>query len=341
MKKRFNKMNFGFNMLVVLLFSSIFSIAALPLMAASTVAGTAMSYIEKAPGMLFAGVQKEIWTDIILEGFYPKDDFMSWSRDMSELVDFNTLNLAEAGVDPDVLIDNTIYPISAATRTDGAKTIVLRTLDTESTIVRNIEAMESSYAKMESVVRGHRNALRKASIQLAAHYWAPQADGAFTPVIAATGASNGTRKILTFNDILTIRAKLTAIDADLNAFALMLNPLHEADLMAEDLKLYKEIMASGKIFGFTFFVNSQTPRFNSSTGAKVAFQAVAAPSTDTCASIFWSRDEVMKADGSLDMFAKFQDPDQKGDVFNFQKRFVALPFRSKMQAAIYSPLSES
>ncbi len=334
-------MNFGFNMIIALIFSCIFSVAAIPVMALSVVAGTAMSYIDKAPGMLFAGVQKEIWTDIIMEGFYPKDDFLSWSRDMSELVEFNTLNLAEAGVDPDVLIDNTTYPITAATRTDAAKTIVLRTLDTESTIVRNIEAMESSYNKMESVVRGHRNALRKASIQLAAHYWAPQADGAFTPVIAATGDSNGTRKVLTFEDILSIRARLTAIDADLNAFALMLNPLHEADLMAQDLKLYKEVIVAGKIFGFSFFVNSQTPRFNSSTGAKVAFQAVGAV-TDTIASILWSRDEVMKADGSLEIFAKYRDPDQKGDVFNFQKRFVALPFRSKMQAAIYSPLeSES
>jgi len=330
-------------MILALIFSGIFSIAAITVMAASVVAGTAMSYIDKAPGMLFAGVQKELWTDIIMEGFYPKGDFLSWSRDMSELVDFNTLNLAEAGVDPDVLIDNTTYPISAATRTDSAKTIVLRTLDTESTIVRNLEAMESSYNKMESVVRGHRNALQKASIQLAAHYWAPQADGTFTPVIASTGELTGAggRKKLTFEDILSIRAKLTALDADLNAFALMLNPLHEADLMAADLKLYKEVIVAGKIFGFTFFVNSQTPRFNASTGAKVAFQAVAAPATDTCASILWSKDEVMKADGSLEMFAKYSDPDQKGDVFNFQKRFVALPFRSKMQAAIYSPIDES
>jgi len=341
MKKRLNKKNLGFNMLVAMLFCSIFSIAALPVMAASLVAGTILSYVEKAPGMLFAGVQKELWTDIIMEGFYPKDDFLAWSRDMSELVEFNTLNLAEAGVDPNLLIDNTTYPIAAAVRTDTPKTIVLRTLDTESTIVRNVEAMESSYNKMESVVRGHRNALRKGSIQLAAHYWAPTSNGTYTPVIGASGTPiTGTRKLLTFGDVLAIRARLTNIDADLNAFAMMLNPLHEADLMAEDLKLYKEIISSGKIFGIPFFVNSQTPRFNATTGVKVAFQAAPAI-TDTVASFLWSKDEVMKADGSIDMFAKYSDPDQKGDVINFQKRFVALPFRAKMQAAIYSPFVES
>ena len=47
----------------------------------------------------------------------------------------------------------------------------------------------------------------------------------------------------------------------------------------------------------------------------------------------------MKADGTVDVFAKYNDPDQKGDVINFQKRFIALPLRSKGLGAIYSPLS--
>ncbi len=334
MRKRFNLGNFMFNML----FASLLMIAglpALPVMAGSFVAGSALSFLNQ-PGIAMAGIQKELWTDILMEGFYPKDDFLSWSRDMSELVEYNTLNMAEAGADPNLLIDNNVYPIAAATRTDVPKTITLRTLDTDSTIVRNLEKMESSYAKMESVVRGHRNVLRKGGIQLAAHFWAPQADSTFTPVIGATGALVSGRRLLLFEDILNIRAKIVLLDGDLDAFAICLNPLHEADLMAQDMKLYKEIIAMGKVFGIKMFTNSQTPRFNATTGAKVAFGAAPA-GTDTIASFLWSKDEVMKADGTVDVFAKYNDPDQKGDVINFQKRFVALPFRNKMQAAIYSP----
>jgi hypothetical protein len=335
MRKRFNPGNFMFNLLVVSMLM-LAGLPAVPVLGASVIAGTALSYM-KAPGVVMAGIQKEIWTDIIMEGFYPKDDFLSWSRDMSELVEFNTLNLAEAGADPALLIDNDVYPISAGTRTDTPKTIVLRTLDTESTIVRNLEKMESSYNKMESVVRGHRNALRKGSIQLAAHFWAPQANGAYTPVLAATGAVSNGRNTLLFEDILSVRAKLVALDVDISSMAMMLNPLHEADLLAQDMKLYKEMLTAGSLWGIKLFTNSQTPRFNATTGAKVAFQAAPAV-TDTIASILWSRDEVMRADGTVDVFAKYNDPDQKGDVINFQKRFVALPFRSKIQAAIYSPL---
>jgi hypothetical protein len=335
MRKQFNVGNALFNMVVALLISTVFSLAALPVAAGSLVAGHLMSYQPKA-NTLFAGIQKEIWTDILMEGYYPNGDFLAWSRDMSELVEYNTLNLAEAGVDPNLLIDNAVYPINSTQRVDLPKTIVLRTLDTDSTIVRNLEEMESSYNKMESVVRGHRNTLRKGSIQLAAHFWAPTQDGPNTPVLTATGDLKNGRRLLTFEDILAIRAKFVALDVDIAALAIMLNPLHEADLLAQDMKLYKEMLASGKLWGMTYFTNSQTPRWNAQTGVKVPFQAIALP-TDTPASIIWSRDEVMRADGDVDVFAKYKDPDQKGDVINFQKRFVALPFRDKMLGAIYSP----
>lgn len=325
-----------FNMLVAVLFAGLSGFSVLPVMAASAFGGTVLSAMKTSPGTLFAGIQKEIWTDILMEGFYPNGDFLTWSKDMSELVEFNTINLAEAGVDPNLLIDNAVYPINAATRVDVPNALVLRTLDTDSTIVRNLEKKELSYNKMESVVRGHRNTLRKGAIQLAAHFWAPTANGAFTPVLAATGALVNGRRLLTFDDVLRLRAALVAIDADIASMALMLNPLHESDLLSADMKLYKEIIASGKVFGFTLFTNSQTPRWNAATGVKVPFQAAPA-GTDTAASTCWSRDEVMKADGTVDVFAKYNDPDQKGDVINFQKRFIALPFRNKLQASIYSP----
>jgi len=336
MKKQFNLGNFMFNMLVALLFAGFSGFSVLPVIAASAVGGAVLSAMKPGAGILFAGIQKEIWTDVLKDGFYPNGDFLNWSKDMSELVEFNTINLAEAGVDPNLLIDNAIYPINAATRTDVPLALVLRTLDTDSTIVRNLEKMEVSYNKMESVVRGHRNTLRKGSIQLAAHFWAPTQNGAFTPVLKATGALVNGRRLLTFEDILLLRAALVNLDVDMASMAMMLNPLHEADLLAADMKLYKEIIASGMVFGFKLFTNSQTPRWNAATGVKVPFQAAPA-GTDTQASIVWSRDEVMKADGSVAVFAKYNDPDQKGDVINFQKRFLALPFRNKLQAAIYSP----
>jgi hypothetical protein len=336
--KRFSLKNYLFNFVALLLvFSALGPVAPALAAGGALVTGTAMSCMH-TEGSVQMAIQKQIWTDVIMEGFYPKDDFLMASVDMSELVDYNTINLAEAGVDPTVLIDNTSYPISAATRSDTALAITLKTLDTESTIVRNIEKKELSYNKMESIVRSHRNALRKGAIKLAAHYWAPSSDGTYTPVIAATGDLYAGYKRLKFADILTIRQKLVALDIDIAKMNIMLNPRHEADLLFENMTLYKEMLVAGKIWGIRYFVNSQTPRFNASTGAKVAFGASPA-GTDTIVSTLWHSDEVMKADGSVEVFAKYNDPDQKGDVINFQKRFVALPIRTKALGAIYSALS--
>jgi len=336
--KRFSFKNLLFNVVMALLVSLFIPIPAAAAVGGALAFGTIQS-LAPAPSGAQMAVNAQIWTDVLLEGFYPSDSFLAQSVDMTELVNYNTINMAEAGADPAVLIDNTSYPISAAARSDSPLTVALKTLDTESTIVRNLEKKELSYNKVESVVRSHRNALRKAAIQLAAHYWSASSNGTYTPVIAATGDVYNGYKRLTFEDILKIRSSLVALDIDPQRMNLLLNPFHEADLLFADSKLYKDMLTTGRLWGLRMFVSSQTPRFNKSTGARVAYGAAAAPSTDTIASTLWCTDEVMKADGDLDLFAKYNDPDQKGDVINFQKRFIALPLRTKGLGAIYSPTS--
>ena len=339
MKKTLNFGNLLFNLMVALLFAVTFSVLPVVAVGASVITGTLMSFVQQGNGMLFAGVQKEIWTDILMDKFYPEGSFVTESRDLSALVEFNTINLAEAGANPSVLIDNTSYPIAVASRTDAAKTLALKTLDTTSTVVRNIEQMESSYDKMASVNYGHKSELQKAVTKLSAWNWCPASDATDTPVLAATGAvTNGKRKLL-FDDVLRLMVAFNTHDWDQAGRILVLNPQHEADLIAQDLALYKAAMVANTLFGFKLFRTSATPVFNGSTGVKAAYAAAAAPSTDTFASFAYQKDEVMKALGSIEMFAKYKDPDQKGDVVNYQLRFCALPLRTKAIAAIYSPLS--
>ena len=44
----------------------------------------------------------------------------------------------------------------------------------------------------------------------------------------------------------------------------------------------------------------------------------------------------MRADGDIEVFAKYKDPGERGDVIGFQKRFTALSIRGKYHAAIYN-----
>lgn len=282
-------------------------------------------------------IEKQIWISMLMEGFYPNRSFLTRSVDMTAMVEYNKINLAEAGVAPDVLVDNTDYPIETAQRDDIPLELPLHTFDTKNTVVRNVEAMELAYDKMESVVRQHRNVLQAKTAAYAANSWAPQQQKDLTPVMATSGTGKNRQGLtpLSFDDVLAMDAWFRSQDIDPSTMVAVLNPYHLADLMAEDMKLYKEMLAGNKLFGFDLYTFSQLPYYNATTGQKVAFGTVAAD-TDTQCSLFYCDKEVMRADGDIEVFARYKDPEQRGDLIGFQKRFTALPIRNKYQAAIYS-----
>ncbi|MDY0102821.1 MAG: hypothetical protein RBS07_07755 [Lentimicrobium sp.] len=285
---------------------------------------------------LFAKLTTEVWLSDIMEGFIPDRSFLSAASNMDQFVDNDKINLAEAGVDPNVLINNSTYPVPFAERPDTPLEIVLDVYDTEGTVLRNAELVELAYDKRQSVSAGHKNALLNMFARRAAHAYAPQTDSLFTPVIQTTGAASGGLKVLTFEDLLTLKSRYDELDAPEDRI-LVLSPTHYNQLTRQDLTLMKAIMQGKEpLFGFRLFTFSKNPRYNRTTGAKVAFNAASTPATDTVASISFVGSEVMRAQGTFKMFERLNDPEQKGDIINFQMRGIALPKRNKMIASVYS-----
>lgn len=282
-------------------------------------------------------IEKQIWISMLMEHYYPNRTFLSRSVDMSAMVEYNKINLAEAGVAPEVLVDNTEFPIGTAQRSDTPLELPLHTFDSKNTVVRNVEEMETAYDKMDSVVRQHRNTLYAKTAAYAANNWAPSKTADLTPVKATSGTGTNKQGLvpLSFEDVLAMDAWFRSQDIDPSTMVAVLNPYHLADLMAEDMKLYKEMLSGNKLFGFDLYTFSQLPYYNATSGAKVAF-GTKAQNTDTQCSLFYSTEEVMRADGDIEVFARYKDPEERGDLIGFQKRFTALPIRNKYQAAIYS-----
>jgi hypothetical protein len=281
-----------------------------------------------------AGLLKEVFTTQLMEDFYPEGSFLSESTDMSEFVQYDKINLGEAGINPNVLKNNLTYPVATASRTDTPLELILDVYDTENTIVRNIEQAELSYNKVESVIRGHRQALQTRAIREAAHNWCPITNGTFTPIIPTTGAPNGTIKRISFEDLDTLEAKLIDLSVDASLLNLSLSTKHQMELRQEDRKLYKEMMKDGRIGKFKVHFSTVNPLF-SSAGVKRPYGAVAAAG-DNQASFAWLKSEVMRADGTIDIFGTIKDPGQRGDTFGMQKRGLYLPIRNKYLGAIYS-----
>lgn len=285
-------------------------------------------------------IEKQIWTDQIKEGFIPDTSFLAASEDMSELVEYNKINLAAAGVDPEVLIDNASYPIDVVSRDDVPIEVVLHTFDTKNTVVRSVEAMEASYAKMESVIRGHRRSLQTKAAAYAAHAWAPQSHTDKTPVLQATGAvDDNKRHRLTFEDILRLERAFRDVDAPLDRLSLVLTPEHLQDLQLEDISRYRVAVGTNKVGAFKLFTFTGTPWYNTTNKTKLALGAVT-DGTSAQASIAYVDSEVMRAMGDMDMFLTEKSPTERGDVVGFQMRFTAMPFQAKYIASIYSTKTE-
>jgi len=295
--------------------------------------------------VLFAGLLKEIWIGRLMEKFYPTAEWLSRAQDFSGNVENNTINLAEIGADPEVLVNNTTYPVPFADRADVPLQLPLDYYDTKGTVVRNAEAIQLAYPKMDSVVRQHGKALAKAQSAKAAWNFTPQADGTYTPVIVTTlsdgATAPATGQVIPFNfeAIINLGQKFDEMEIPQEGRVLVLDTTHKASLLKQDLKLYKALtnQAKGEMLmqygSFDIYVSTQTPRFNGTTKAKKAFGAAAA-GTDVRSSFAFVDSEVMRAVGTMDMFSRLRDPEARGDIIGFQQRFVALSIRGKYIGAI-------
>jgi hypothetical protein len=287
-----------------------------------------------------AGLNKEVWIKQLLEPMRAQMGWLSEADDMSEHVENDTINLADAGVDPDVLINNTTYPIPIVARTDNPIALPLDIMRTENTVVRDAETIWLSYNKLESVLRGHRNALLTTGRVRAAHAYAPAGDNTYTPVIQSTGSLVSARRLLKLEDLSSLKKRFDDFDAPEDNRIVLLSSAGADALRKQDISLFKEFMklpAGGymNLFGFKIYPWNRQAVYDGSL-AKKALNAVAAPSTDRAALVTaFVGSEVMRAEGSLKMFTTGPDDAQiDGTAAGFRQAFIALPKRDMAVATI-------
>lgn len=283
-------------------------------------------------------LEKEVWLNQLMKNFYPETSFLNFTVDFSAFVDNNKLNMAEVGFDPEVMVNNTTYPIEVIERNDNAISIELDLYETKNTLVRKATAVELSYDKLESVIYGHRQALQAMAGAKAAHAFTPNSDSAYTPVITTTGDIKEGFKRLVPEDILKLKRRFDEWDINPETRILVLHPAHLEDLILYDLKAFKDLTEwkegrPSRFAGFNVLQFTKNPVFNATTLKKKPFGS-AKENTDTYCSFAFCSDEVMKADGEANMYSISNDPKERATVIGFDKRFVALPIRNKGIGAI-------
>ena len=128
------------------------------------------------PGILRAGVYKEIWTGELVK-YLRRGLEATWLDgipDSSSLVNNDVIHLVDVGVDPDVLVNNTTYPIDLQALDDADLTISLDKFQTKVAPITDDELYAISYNKMSRVKESHGNAINDAKFAKSAHAIAPR-----------------------------------------------------------------------------------------------------------------------------------------------------------------------
>jgi hypothetical protein len=256
----------------------------------------------------------------------------------------NIVTIPLTEFEPDVLYNNTSYPIAVQQYTDSAVTIALGKFQTLATSLSDDQLIGATYDRIESATKGHRQAMLKDKYKRAIHALAPASNATLTPVFSASGATvAGTgRKRLTYEDLLAAKAELDNQEAPEEGRRAVLSSDHYNDLLlfgTDEVKKQLFNYGTGKtapmIAGFMIYQYTGNPYFTSA-GAKVAYGAVPAGTDRKASVIFLESNTVKKTGLTKQYFAPAsQDPLTQTNLLNYRHYFICLPLRARNTVVIY------
>lgn len=293
---------------------------------------TIIMHMAPANGMVLNDtvVLTEMWERGVLEKLRFMGNFYDYLLPKDNWVNNNVINLADAGADPEVLINNNVYPIAVNPRLDLPIALALNKYETTNTAVTDAELYARSYDKIASVVDQHGNVLQE---QMRAHaLWAisPAANNTASSsfVIKTTGANVAadSRKRLLRADIYRLARLMDDAKIPRQGRHLVLCGKHTEDLLLEDVTLMNQVTSAqtgspaSMIAGFVIHFDVYTPSYTLVAGAPNKKAYGAAPAgTDKASSIAFHSLRAWKAAGSTKMYygAAETDPQNRQTVVGF------------------------
>ncbi len=254
----------------------------------------------------------------------------------------NIIHVPVSTFSPDVLINNTTYPIDAQAYGDDTITLTLDKYQTKKTTLNDDEVLGASYDKITEATKGHVRSITGKKYEKALHAIAPAGNSAATPVMATTGADDGTgRKRMTYADLVAYKAKVDATDCDPEGRRLVLCADHWNDLLLDRANFGDKFInyETGKVLNvlnFEIFPYIKCPIFKTDA-TKLAFGAVV-PAGAKQASVFFQKDNIGKKTGiTKQYFLKAENnPGSQSNELNYRHYFVAMPYLNTYIGAIVS-----
>lgn len=275
-------------------------------------------------------LNKEVWQQTIVENLYPDNSFATKSVDDSAFIDNKTVHIPNAGVASSVVKNRTKTPAEIKKRTDNDLSYQMDELTTDPIQIPNIETIQYSYSKRESVITNDRAALQDAAHENLLHRWGT---GAESNVVETTGAeidahtsstSTGKRKSINRNDVYALMTKFDADNVPQNDRYLLLDAYMYSQLLADLTNADKQAFFAsanaqkgvlGELAGFQIMKRSRVLRLNASK--KVLGWDETGVAGELAAGFAWQKDSVSRALGNFKMFENVGAPEYYGDIYSF------------------------
>lgn len=246
--------------------------------------------------------------------------------------------------EPDVLINNTTYPIPVQPFDDDNVILKLDKFQTKQTSISDDQIIGAAYDRIDAATRTHVNAINKKKFAKAIHAFAPASNSALTPVITTTGpAAPGGRLRMIYEDLVALKDKMDKAGTPAEGRRFVPCTDHYNDMLL-DRKAFGDQIVNMKagtlapiIAGFEIYpAYINNPNYTTA-GVKLPFASVPG-ATDKQASVAFVVGNIGKKTGlTKQYFAKAsEDPASQTNRVNYRHYFIAMPLQNQQIGALLS-----
>lgn len=308
--------------------------------------GGFLSLMPKMHDGLGMAIQKEIWTNSIIEGLFADNSFLSKAFSADEFVNAGkTVHIPNAGAPSGVVKNRSSFPATVSQRTDIDLTFNLDNYSTNPIKIDLAETVELSYNKRESVLRQDRATLHNAISEGVLYEWFPLIANAIRTtggaVAAHTPSATGNRKAFTKDDVkkamttfnkqdIPAEGRYMLVDADM--YDQLIGSMTTQEAMAFHAQVDVANGVVGKLYGFNIMMRSRVGVY-ATAGTKKLWSAAGA-ATDNAAALAWHTNSICRALGEVVARESLNDPLYYGDIYAFEVRCGGRAMRNNVEGLL-------
>lgn len=327
--KTLKTLSLMFNLLIASLISSVIGAPAVVAVGLTLVLGILPGVPAGAFGM---ALNKEIWQSDIVGNLFADNTFLSkaYNADMYVLAG-KVVHIPQAGAKATVVKNRTSVPATVVKRTDSELTYSLAEFTTDPRLITDVDKVEMSYDKRQSVIAEDKAALVDEIAKEFIYNWSPTLAASIIrtsggDVTAHLSSATGLRKAFTLKDVIDVATAFNVSNVPQTeryalVDAIMYNQLIN-EMSANQQRDFSAGMdpakgTIGKLYGFEFYMRSVVGRYDNASTPVPITPETAGASTDNAAALFWHVNSVERAMGEVKAFDNPGDATYYGDILSF------------------------